>query len=105
MGVIAGQQTGYFIHISTASGQKGDSARLETEEMKPNRECNVQCLEFYYFHSGNESDELNIWIREFQDELDTDGTLRLMERIIGNFFLLELDCYGILKADTICGGC
>ncbi|XP_015227342.1 PREDICTED: meprin A subunit beta-like [Cyprinodon variegatus] len=78
-----GQQTGYFIHISTASGQKGDSARLETEEMKPNRECNVQCLEFYYFHSGNESDELNIWIREFQDELDKDGTLRLMERIIG----------------------
>uniref|UniRef100_A0A3Q3G7S9 Metalloendopeptidase n=1 Tax=Kryptolebias marmoratus TaxID=37003 RepID=A0A3Q3G7S9_KRYMA len=55
---------GFFIHASTASGQKGDSARLETQTISPERKCNVQCLQFYYFHSGNESDELNIWIRE-----------------------------------------
>uniref|UniRef100_A0A3Q2ED66 Metalloendopeptidase n=1 Tax=Cyprinodon variegatus TaxID=28743 RepID=A0A3Q2ED66_CYPVA len=79
-----GQQTGYFIHGSTATGQEGDSARLETEEVKPNRGCNVQCLQFYYFHSGNESDELNIWIREFQDEQDTNGVLRLMSQITGS---------------------
>uniref|UniRef100_A0A3Q2QG24 Metalloendopeptidase n=1 Tax=Fundulus heteroclitus TaxID=8078 RepID=A0A3Q2QG24_FUNHE len=58
------QQKGYFIHASTASGQEGDSAKLETEVVKLNRGCNVQCLQFYYFHSGTESDELNIWIRD-----------------------------------------
>ncbi|XP_008429469.1 meprin A subunit beta-like isoform X1 [Poecilia reticulata] len=78
-----GQETGYFIHASTASGQKGDSAWLETQIMTTKRECKVQCLQFYYFHSGNELDELNIWIREFQDEHDTKGTLRLMGQITG----------------------
>ncbi|MEQ2315755.1 hypothetical protein AMECASPLE_025707, partial [Ameca splendens] len=78
-----GQQAGYFIHASTASGQEGDSIQLETEVVKPNRACNVQCLQFYYFHNGNRSDELNIWIREFQDERDTTGTLRLMAQITG----------------------
>ncbi|XP_037836241.1 meprin A subunit beta-like [Kryptolebias marmoratus] len=78
-----GQEEGFFIHASTASGQEGDSARLETQTISPERECNVQCLQFYYFHSGNESDELNIWIREFQDEQDTTGILRLMDQITG----------------------
>ncbi|XP_032413130.1 meprin A subunit beta-like [Xiphophorus hellerii] len=79
-----GQQTGYFIHVSTTSGQEGDSARLETKVVKPTRACNVQCLQFYYFHSGNTLDELNIWIREFQNEQDTTGTLRLMGQITGS---------------------
>ncbi|XP_007553841.1 meprin A subunit beta-like [Poecilia formosa] len=78
-----GQETGYFIHASTSSGQEGDSAWLGTKIMSTQRECKVQCLQFYYFHSGNESDELNIWIREFQDEHDTRGTLRLMGQITG----------------------
>ncbi|XP_027868277.1 meprin A subunit beta-like isoform X1 [Xiphophorus couchianus] len=78
------KETGYFIHVSTTSGQEGDSARLETEVVKPTRACNVQCLQFYYFHSGNTLDELNIWIREFQNEQDTTGTLRLMEQITGS---------------------
>ncbi|XP_043972319.1 meprin A subunit beta-like [Gambusia affinis] len=78
-----GQETGYFIHASTSSGQVGDSAWLGTKIMSTKRECKVQCLQFYYFHSGNESDELNIWIREFQDEHDTRGTLRLMGQITG----------------------
>lgn len=77
------QETGYFIHASTASGQEGDSAWLETKIMSPKWECKVQCLQFYYFHSGNELDELNIWIREFLDEQDTKGTLRLMGQITG----------------------
>uniref|UniRef100_A0A3Q2P484 Metalloendopeptidase n=1 Tax=Fundulus heteroclitus TaxID=8078 RepID=A0A3Q2P484_FUNHE len=67
---------GYFIHASTVSGQEGDSAKLETGVVKLNRGCNVQCLQFYYFHSGNKLDELNIWIREFEDEQDTTGTPR-----------------------------
>ncbi|XP_014842311.1 PREDICTED: meprin A subunit beta-like [Poecilia mexicana] len=78
-----GQETGYFIHANTASGEEGDSAWLETQIMSTKRECKVQCLQFYYFHSGNEQDELNIWIREFQDEHDTKGTLRLMGQITG----------------------
>lgn len=78
-----GQETGYFIHASTASGQDRDSAWLETKIMSTKWECKVQCLQFYYFHSGNELDELNIWIKEFQDEQDTKGTLRLMGQITG----------------------
>ncbi|XP_068591543.1 meprin A subunit beta-like [Cebidichthys violaceus] len=74
---------GYFMHASTASGQEGDSALLETHKMRRNRECHVQCLQFYYYHSGHKSDHLNIWIREFQDEWDLSGTLRLMGQITG----------------------
>ncbi|KAK2844829.1 hypothetical protein Q5P01_011488 [Channa striata] len=78
-----GLETSYFMHVSTATGQEGDSARLATKRMTPNRACNVQCLQFYYYHSGSESDQLNIWIREFRDEQDFKGTLRLMGQITG----------------------
>ncbi|XP_067365587.1 meprin A subunit beta-like isoform X1 [Channa argus] len=78
-----GDVASYFMYASTSSGQEGDSALLATKRMTPNRACNVQCLRFYYYHSGNESDELNIWIREFQDEQDVKGTLRLMGQITG----------------------
>ncbi|XP_047454956.1 meprin A subunit beta-like isoform X1 [Mugil cephalus] len=78
-----GQGSGHFMHASTASGQEGDSAWLETQRMSLNRECPSQCLQFYYYHSGNQSDQLNIWMREFQDEQDSTGTLRLMAQITG----------------------
>ncbi|KAK5891920.1 hypothetical protein CesoFtcFv8_012349 [Champsocephalus esox] len=71
------------MHVRTASGEEGDSAWLETHRMSLNREHHEQCLQFYYYHSGNMSDHLNIWIREFQDELDLKGTLRLMGQIDG----------------------
>ncbi|XP_056237519.1 meprin A subunit beta-like [Seriola aureovittata] len=79
-----GQDAGFFMHASTASGEEGDSAWLETHRMSPSRDCHVQCLQFYYYHSGNESDKLNIWIREFQDENDLKGTRRLMGQITGS---------------------
>ncbi|XP_037532509.1 meprin A subunit beta-like [Nematolebias whitei] len=79
----SGQEEGYFIHASTASSKQGDSAQLETQKLHPKRECRVQCLHFYYYHSGNDSDELNIWIREFEDEQDSTGTLQLMGQITG----------------------
>ncbi|XP_035493336.2 meprin A subunit beta isoform X1 [Scophthalmus maximus] len=83
-GSTYGDQTiGYFMHASTAKGTEGDSAWLETKRMMPTRECHVQCLQFYYYHSGNESDILNIWIREFHDERDFTGTRRLMGQITG----------------------
>uniref|UniRef100_A0A8C4HX86 Metalloendopeptidase n=1 Tax=Dicentrarchus labrax TaxID=13489 RepID=A0A8C4HX86_DICLA len=59
---ILGQDDGYFMHASTASGQKGDSAWLETHRMTAKRECHIQCLQFYFYHR----------------------TLRLMEQITGN---------------------
>ncbi|XP_073340743.1 meprin A subunit beta-like [Pagrus major] len=78
-----GQNTSSFMHASTASGKEGDSAWLETHRMSSDRECHTQCLQFYYFHSGNESDVLNIWLREFQDEWDSQGSLRLIGQITG----------------------
>ncbi|XP_044215019.1 meprin A subunit beta-like [Thunnus albacares] len=80
---MGGKEPGYFMHVSTSSGKEGDSAWLETRRMSPSRECHVQCLQFFYYHSGSESDQLNIWIREFQDERDSTGNLRLMGQITG----------------------
>ncbi|KAI4884668.1 hypothetical protein NFI96_010347 [Prochilodus magdalenae] len=73
----------FFMHFSTMTGLVGDSARLESRKMTPRRDCHVQCLQFFYYHSGNETDQLNIWIREYQSDLDTIGTLRLMDQITG----------------------
>ncbi|XP_073728825.1 meprin A subunit beta-like [Misgurnus anguillicaudatus] len=73
----------FFMHLSLVGRNEGDSARLESREMTPTRDCKVQCVQFYYFHSGNVNDQLNIWIREYQDAADSTGTLRLMEQITG----------------------
>ncbi|XP_067456229.1 meprin A subunit beta-like [Thunnus thynnus] len=78
-----GQDERYFMHASTTLGKEGDSATLQTKRMRPSRDCHIQCLQFYYYHNGNESDELNIWIREFQDEHDFTGKVRLMGQITG----------------------
>uniref|UniRef100_A0A3Q4HFI8 Metalloendopeptidase n=1 Tax=Neolamprologus brichardi TaxID=32507 RepID=A0A3Q4HFI8_NEOBR len=74
---------GYFMYASTESGQKGDSAWLETKRMSPQRKCRVQCLQFYYYNNGSQTDELNIWIREFQDKWDSTGSRYLMGQISG----------------------
>uniref|UniRef100_A0A3P9HB57 Metalloendopeptidase n=1 Tax=Oryzias latipes TaxID=8090 RepID=A0A3P9HB57_ORYLA len=76
-------EVGYFMHVSTATGQEGDTAQLETQRMTPQRDCHIQCLQFYYYNSGNESDTLNIWIREFENEQDLTGTRRLIGQITG----------------------
>ncbi|XP_036449023.1 meprin A subunit beta-like [Colossoma macropomum] len=73
----------FFMHFSTKTGKEGDSGRLASKEMTPRRDCHVQCLQFFYYHSGNETDQLNIWIREYQNDIDTKGTLRLMDQITG----------------------
>ncbi|XP_042565063.1 meprin A subunit beta-like [Clupea harengus] len=75
---------GFFMHFSTITGEEWDSARLTTRRMTPGRTCQVQCLQFYYYYSGNETDQLNIWIREFDSEEDTEGTRRLMGQITGS---------------------
>ncbi|XP_030641223.1 meprin A subunit beta-like [Chanos chanos] len=76
-------QAGFFMHISTVNGLEGDTAKLETRRVIPRRHCKVQCLQFFYYHSGNDSDQLNIWIREFDSEADPNGTRRLMGQITG----------------------
>ncbi|XP_042565077.1 meprin A subunit beta-like [Clupea harengus] len=79
------QGTGFFMHFSTKRGSVGDSARLQTRRMTPRRSCKIQCLEFFYYHSGSWSDQLNIWIREFDGVDDTEGTRRFMGQIKGIF--------------------
>ncbi|XP_053737283.1 meprin A subunit beta-like [Synchiropus splendidus] len=73
-------QEGHFMHVSTAAGEAGDSAWLETPRMKPKRQGHLQCLQFYYFHNGSADDQLNIWIREFNNETNT---ARLMGQVTG----------------------
>ncbi|KAA0703230.1 Meprin A subunit beta [Triplophysa tibetana] len=73
----------FFMHFSVEGKNEGDSARLETKAMTPTRDCKVQCLQFYYYHSGNENDKLNIWIREHQNEADSRGLFRRMDSITG----------------------
>uniref|UniRef100_A0A8C1KUX8 Metalloendopeptidase n=1 Tax=Cyprinus carpio TaxID=7962 RepID=A0A8C1KUX8_CYPCA len=73
--------TSFFMHFSTEGRNEGDAARLESKTVTPTRDCKVQCLQFYYYHSGHESDQLNIWIREQQNEADSRGALRLMDQI------------------------
>uniref|UniRef100_H3C1D0 Metalloendopeptidase n=1 Tax=Tetraodon nigroviridis TaxID=99883 RepID=H3C1D0_TETNG len=81
---------GYFMHANTAAGMEGDSAWLETKRLTPTRSCPVQCLQFYFCQLGNQTDQLNIWVREFQDERDQTGTLRLVDQITGAFQILHL---------------
>uniref|UniRef100_A0A4W5PJ72 Metalloendopeptidase n=1 Tax=Hucho hucho TaxID=62062 RepID=A0A4W5PJ72_9TELE len=84
MKTVIGGPYSDFTNLGKTDGQEGDTARLESREMTPSRKCSVQCLQFYYYHSGNELDQLNIWIREYRDERDPKGTLRLMGQITGS---------------------
>ncbi|KAF5898875.1 meprin A subunit beta-like, partial [Clarias magur] len=72
--------TGYFMHFSTISGKEGDSALLESRLLYPNR--NYQCLQFFYYHTGNVNDKLEIWVREY-NKANPDGTLRMIEVVNG----------------------
>ncbi|MBN3303311.1 MEP1B protein, partial [Amia calva] len=72
--------TGYLMHFNTATGSVGDKALLESRILYPKR--GFQCLQFFYYHSGNKDDELNIYVREY-DEATPQGILRLVEKIIG----------------------
>ena len=91
------------MHFSTITGEEWDSARLTTRRMTPGRTCQVQCLQFYYYYSGNETDQLNLWIREFDSEEDTEGTRRLMGQITGNVHkltnhqILPLYCSNLIQ--------
>ncbi|XP_036452451.1 meprin A subunit beta [Colossoma macropomum] len=78
MGQCTGR--GYFMHFSTINGNGGDTAMLESRLLYPNR--GYQCLQFFHYHSGNPSDQLAIWVREY-DEANPNGTLRFIQQIDG----------------------
>uniref|UniRef100_A0A671LZK8 Metalloendopeptidase n=1 Tax=Sinocyclocheilus anshuiensis TaxID=1608454 RepID=A0A671LZK8_9TELE len=40
--------------------QSGDAARMESKKMTPKRDCKVQCLQFYYYHSGQSLSQILI---------------------------------------------
>ncbi|KAM4704972.1 meprin A subunit beta-like [Rhinophrynus dorsalis] len=74
------KDSGYFMHFSTITGKAGDAALLESRLFYPKR--GFQCLEFFYYHSGHESDEFNIWIREYT-AASPNGTLKLISVVNG----------------------
>uniref|UniRef100_A0A3B4ENA0 Metalloendopeptidase n=1 Tax=Pygocentrus nattereri TaxID=42514 RepID=A0A3B4ENA0_PYGNA len=78
MGQCTGR--GYFMHFSTINGNGGDTAMLESRLLYPKR--GYQCLQFFHYHSGNPSDQLAIWVREY-DEANPNGTLRFLQQING----------------------
>ncbi|XP_043543577.1 meprin A subunit beta [Chiloscyllium plagiosum] len=76
MGDCAG--IGYFMHFST--NQVGERALLESRIYYPKR--GFQCLQFYSYNSGSEMDELNIWVRVY-DEANPNGTLTKVTAVKG----------------------
>ncbi|CAM4504178.1 unnamed protein product [Lepidochelys olivacea] len=75
------KDTGYFMHFNTSAGSVGNTATLESRILYPKR--GFQCLQFYYYNSGHESDKLNILVREYA-LASSNSTLRLVERIQGS---------------------
>lgn len=84
---------GHFVHFSTVNEMTGDRGLLQTKKMIPHRD--FQCLEFFYYHSGHHTDQLNVWIREFEIG-DTVGATRLIGQITGELALLLLPLLVIL---------
>ncbi|XP_072324576.1 meprin A subunit beta [Scyliorhinus torazame] len=78
MGNCAG--IGYFMYFSTSTGPVGKKALLESRIYSPKR--GFQCLQFYSFNSGSVSDELNIWVRVY-NEANPNGTLTKVREIKG----------------------
>ncbi|XP_056620781.1 meprin A subunit beta, partial [Triplophysa dalaica] len=74
------QGFGYFMHLSTLTGNQGDQAYLEGRPFYPTR--GFQCLQFYHYNSGGDDDQLNVWVRVYTDDKSI-GDLRLVQTIIG----------------------
>lgn len=79
--------SGFFMHFDSSSVNVGATAVLESRTLYPKR--GFQCLQFYLYNSGSESDQLNIYIREYSTD-NVDGNLTLVEEIKGTMstFLL-----------------
>ncbi|NWW95728.1 MEP1B protein, partial [Rhynochetos jubatus] len=73
--------SGYFMHFNTTAGAEGSTAVLESRILYPKRD--FQCLQFYFYNGGHESDRLYVWVREYTSA-HPNGTLRLIEEIKGS---------------------
>ncbi|XP_060936999.1 meprin A subunit beta-like [Limanda limanda] len=73
------QDLSSFMHCTTSYGKEGDGAKMQSRKMNPRRP--LQCLQFFYFHSGSDRDQLNIWIREY--DRDAQESTYLMGQITG----------------------
>ncbi|KAI5619860.1 meprin A subunit beta precursor [Silurus asotus] len=71
---------GFFMHFSTATGNPGDNAYLESRLFYPKR--GRQCLQFYMYNSGSADDQLNIWVHEYTKE-NPKAALRLIQTFRG----------------------
>ncbi|XP_073439831.1 meprin A subunit beta-like [Dendrobates tinctorius] len=74
------RDVGYFMHFDTRTLTNGGKALLESRLFYPKRD--FQCLEFFYYHNGHESDQLNVWIREYT-EASPNGTLKFVTTVEG----------------------
>ncbi|XP_032101288.1 meprin A subunit beta isoform X1 [Sapajus apella] len=72
------QGSGFFMHFDASSVNVGNTAVLESRTLYPKR--GFQCLQFYLYNSGSESDQLNIYIREYSAD-NVDSNLILVEEI------------------------
>ncbi|NXN28771.1 MEP1B protein, partial [Nycticryphes semicollaris] len=75
------EDSGYFMHFNTSAGAEGSTAVLESRILYPKR--GFQCLQFYFYNSGHESDRLYVGVREYTSA-HPNGTLRLIEEIKGS---------------------
>ncbi|KFZ61713.1 Meprin A subunit beta, partial [Podiceps cristatus] len=75
------KDSGYFMHFNTRTAVAGSTAILESRILYPKR--GFQCLQFYFYNSGHESDRLYVWVREYTSA-HPNGTLRLIEDIKGS---------------------
>ncbi|XP_017686215.1 PREDICTED: meprin A subunit beta isoform X1 [Lepidothrix coronata] len=75
------KDSGYFMHFNTSAGAEASTALLESRLFYPKR--GFQCLQFYLYNSGHESDRLHILVREYTSA-HPNGTLRFIEEIKGS---------------------
>ncbi|XP_074002889.1 meprin A subunit beta [Numenius arquata] len=75
------EDSGYFMHFNTSTAAQGSTAILESRILYPKR--GFQCLQFYFYNSGHESDRLYVGVREYTSA-HPNGTLRFIEEIKGS---------------------
>ncbi|MEJ1288326.1 hypothetical protein NN561_019357 [Cricetulus griseus] len=84
------KDSGFFMYFNTSSVNEGDTAMLESRMLYP--KIGFQCLEFYLYNSGNESDQVNIYTRVYTAG-NPDGVLTLQREIKGMVSkFLQFEC-------------
>ncbi|XP_059200939.1 meprin A subunit beta [Centropristis striata] len=73
--------SGYFMHFNTGTANTMDTALLESRLLYPKR--GYQCLQFFYYNSGDTKKSLKIYVREY-DKANPNGKLRFIQTIYGS---------------------